>query len=75
LETRRLAVDVPPKKERMISRQAIGAIMTSAALRQALAEGCPLAILRSSEMGAGVYRGLGFEEHLKIGQFVWPGEH
>jgi GNAT superfamily N-acetyltransferase len=55
-------------------RRGIGAVMTFAALRAAAHEGCRFAILHSTEMGAAVYRGLGFEEYCTIGQFVWTGE-
>lgn len=52
-------------------RRGFGAAMTATALLQARAEGCQVAILHASEMGAGVYRSLGFEEYCKIETFLW----
>jgi GNAT superfamily N-acetyltransferase len=54
-------------------RRGLGTAMTSTALLQARAEGCQVAILHASEMGAGVYRSLGFEEYCKIETFLWTG--
>lgn len=54
-------------------RRGIGAAMTAVPLLDAAADDYQVGILHSSEMGAGVYRSLGFQEHCKIGQFVWTG--
>jgi GNAT superfamily N-acetyltransferase len=55
-------------------RQGIGAAMTLAPLREALAMGYRIGILQSSEMGLGVYRRLGFEEYCKLSSGIWMGE-
>jgi GNAT superfamily N-acetyltransferase len=52
-------------------QQGIGAAMTASPLFGARAIGYRAAILQSSTMGAGVYRGLGFVELCRIGQYVW----
>jgi hypothetical protein len=56
------------------ARRGIGAAVTVAALRGARRLGYGLGVLGSSEMGYGVYRGLGFEERCRIGLYEWqPG--
>jgi ribosomal protein S18 acetylase RimI-like enzyme len=55
-------------------RQGIGTAMTLASLREARAMGYRIGILQSSEMGLGLYRGLGFEECCKLSYGIWMGE-
>ncbi len=55
-------------------RQGIGAAMTLAPLREALAMGYRIGTLQSSEVGLGVYRRLGFEEYCRFSCGVWMGE-
>ena len=55
-------------------RQGIGAAVTLAALRQARDLGHSIGVLTSSEMGYGVYRGLGFRECCRIGLYEWRPE-
>ena len=52
-------------------RQGIGAAVTLAALHEAQNLGYSVGVLGSSEMGYGVYRGLGFEEYCRIGLYEW----
>jgi GNAT superfamily N-acetyltransferase len=55
-------------------RRGIGAAVTLAALREARDLGYSVGVLCSSEMGYPLYRGLGFEEHCRIGLYEWrPG--
>jgi GNAT superfamily N-acetyltransferase len=55
-------------------RRGIGAGITLAALREARDLGHTVGVLGSSEMGYTVYRGLGFEEHCRVGLYEWrPG--
>lgn len=52
-------------------RRGIGAWMTALPLREGRAEGYKAGVLQASEMGASVYRSLGFEEYCKIGFYEW----
>ena len=55
-------------------RRGIGAAVTLAALREVRDLGYSVGVLGSSEMGYPLYRGLGFEEHCRIGLYEWrPG--
>src|SRR5215218_8994579 len=55
-------------------RRGIGAGITLAALHRARDLGYSVGVLGSSDMGYPVYRGLGFEEHCRIGLYEWrPG--
>ena len=55
-------------------RRGIGAAITRAAIAEAAASGYRMAILHSSEVGASMYRALGFGEVCSIGQYVWAPE-
>jgi predicted acetyltransferase len=52
-------------------RQGIGTAMTLAPLLQAREMGYEIAILHASEMGAGIYRSLGFKSYCQINHYVW----
>lgn len=52
----------------------IGTAMSLRPLLDAREMGYRAGILRSSEMGVGVYRRLGFQEYCKIGRYVWTRE-
>lgn len=55
-------------------RQGIGALITLALLREALATGYRIGILHTSKMGLNVYRQLGFQEYCTINQYLWLPE-
>ncbi len=52
----------------------IGTAMSLKPLLDGREMGYRAGILRSSELGAGIYRSLGFREYCKIGRHVWTGE-
>jgi len=52
-------------------RQGIGMAMTLAPLREARAMGYRISVLHPSDMGRGVYRGLGFEDHGNLSHGIW----
>ncbi len=55
-------------------KRGIGAAMTLQPVRDARALSYRLAVLYASEMGAPVYRRLGFREHFRIAQYGWQYE-
>jgi GNAT superfamily N-acetyltransferase len=55
-------------------RRGIGAAMTAATLHDARKRGCRIAALAASDMGAGVYRSLGFREYCHIAMYLWSPE-
>lgn len=57
-----------------VRRQGIGSRITLAPLRDARAQGYRIAVLHSSDMGFGMYRKLGFQEHCTLRSRVWRGE-
>jgi GNAT superfamily N-acetyltransferase len=54
--------------------QGIGTAMTLAALREARAIGYRIGVLGASEMGAGIYRRIGFRECCTFGAYVWGSD-
>ena len=56
-------------------KRGLGRLVTAAAMREARALGYRMAILHSSELGAGIYRSLGFRDVCAIGQHVWLPEN
>jgi GNAT superfamily N-acetyltransferase len=52
-------------------RQGIGAAIVLAALREARAEGYRAGVLGATEMGYGVYRRLGFQQHCLLQSYTW----
>lgn len=52
-------------------RQGIGYGITHAALQDALARGCSVGVLTSSELGRPVYERLGFRDACRIGYYEW----
>jgi ribosomal protein S18 acetylase RimI-like enzyme len=52
-------------------RRGAGIVMTLVPLREASSEGYRVAVLQSSEMGRGIYRSLGFDEHGTFELFRW----
>lgn len=55
-------------------KRGIGAAMTLQPIRDAHALGHRLAVLYASDMGAPVYRRLGFREHFRLSQYGWQYE-
>lgn len=58
-----------------LRRRGLGAQITRAALGEARAGGCDMAILHSFNQGLSMYRQLGFEKVCDIGQYVWAPEN
>lgn len=56
-------------------RRGVGAAITRAAIADAAASGYRMAILHSSELGANMYRALGFSDVCPVGQYVWAPPH
>ncbi len=52
-------------------QKGIGTGMTLTPLQEARAMGYRVGILQASEMGASLYRRVGFEEYCQIGHYVW----
>jgi ribosomal protein S18 acetylase RimI-like enzyme len=54
--------------------QGIGSALTLVPLLDARAMGYRTGVLGATQMGLGVYQGLGFREYCKFGIYVWQGE-
>lgn len=52
-------------------RKGIGAAMTRTPLLDARSNGYAIGILQASEMGASVYRSLGFQEYCEVFEYIW----
>jgi len=54
-----------------VRRQGVGAAMTLEPLFEARALGYGVGVLTASQLGASLYRKIGFKEYCKTGQYVW----
>ena len=54
-------------------QRCIGAPITLKPLVDTSDEGYRVSVLQSSDMGYSVYSKLGFQEHCKIGTYIWAG--
>ena len=55
-------------------RKGIGSAMIKKPLYEARAMGYRIGILQASNMGVGVYRGIGFQEYCMLGHYVWTSD-